>query len=111
MNIIEQLNKEQAEALGGNRKLLGASRVEHRRLRLGKHHQVSIESRDGAGNRRGQDLIASGHVVERAVKLHVRDPDALSRRDVGHRAQLRRQQLFDLVRSDGLLLPAEALGD
>ncbi len=73
-----------------------------------KQNQRSIESGGGARNRVGQRAVLARHVVERAVRLHVLQYEALRGGHAGERGDLIQHQIFDLRRRRPDLAAAEA---
>ena len=77
-------------------------------IRQAEQDEAAIESRDGARDGVGERPIAGSHVVERTVRLHVRQPHALRGGNSSKCANLIENEVLDFARRRAELAPAEA---
>jgi hypothetical protein len=69
-------------------------RLERLRPRQSEQRERRIDGGDGPRDRVGEIQVARRHVVQRAVWLHVREPNALRSSNGGQSANLIRDEIF-----------------
>src|SRR6185369_13110187 len=74
------------------------SRLERLRTRQAEQLERGIDSRDGPGDCIGEIHVASRHVVEGPVWLHMPQTDALGSSNTGERTNLIGDEIFHVAR-------------
>ncbi len=96
------------ERFGRDLKAVVSADLQHVRAGQPEHDERTIDRRDGARDRRGERRVASRHVVERAMRLHVPQAHALRRSDRSERTDLIDRHVFDLLGRHAHVPPPEA---
>ncbi|KAG1438851.1 hypothetical protein G6F57_019664 [Rhizopus arrhizus] len=88
------------EHLAGGCKADGTRRVDQLAARQSVQDQRGVHILDRLADGARQALVAGGHVVQRAVRLHMVQPRALRGRHAGQRADLVHHDVIRFVRRD-----------
>src|SRR4030095_1637162 len=86
------------KAFSRNAKTSGCAGSEQFRVRQPKQNQILIERGDCASDRISHRAIAARHVVERAMRLHVLQPQSFCSRNARDRGDLIQDEVFNVLR-------------